>query len=145
MKTQLETAIVTAMRAKDAETLGTLRMLKAAINNAALKSTKELTGDDYIAITRSELKKRQDAFDIYIQNNRPDLAAKEENERTVLNKFLPAQLTREQVADIVQDVIGQMGSVTKKDMGKIMAAAKPRIAGGADGKTVSEIVQSLLV
>ena len=143
---KLETDIITAMKAGDAFGVTTLRMLKAAILNKEIASRpKKLTEDDVVAVTQTEVKKRKEAAVEFTKGNRPELAEKETKEAQLLTKYLPAQLSDDELKAIVKKAIQDTGAASMKDMGKVMAAVMPQIKGRADGQRVSGVVKEILV
>src|SRR3989344_4752749 len=131
---KLEADIITAMKAGDAFRVTTLRMLKAAILNKEIASRpKKLTEDDVVAVTQTEVKKRKESAVEFTKGNRPELAAKETKEAELLTKYLPAQLSDDELKTIVAKAVKDTGAASMKDMGKVMAAVMPQVKGRADG------------
>jgi uncharacterized protein YqeY len=134
-----------SMLAKDGERTGALRLLKSAIGYVQIeKKTETLSDADVLAIIQKEVKKRRDSIEQYEQGGRPELAAKEKTELTVLETFLPKALSPEELEGIVKAAIQEAGATSKKDMGAVMKLANAKAAGRADGKTLSGIVSRLL-
>jgi uncharacterized protein YqeY len=134
-----------SMLAKDGERTGTLRLLKSAIGYVQIeKKTETLSDADVLAIIQKEVKKRRDSIEQYEQGGRPELAAKEKSELTVLETFLPKALSPEELEALVKAAIQEAGATSKKDMGAVMKLANAKAAGRADGKTLSGIVSRLL-
>lgn len=136
-----------AMKAREAERLGVLRMLKAALKNASIEKggmSFELADADAIAIVRKELKKRQDSIESFQKGGRPELAAKEQSEAKFLEAYLPQSLTAEEVQALVAAAIAEAGATSKKDMGAVMKLVNERAAGRADGRTLSGAVSAAL-
>jgi uncharacterized protein YqeY len=136
-----------AMKAREAERLGVLRMLKAALKNASIEKGGmqfELSEPDALAIVRKELKKRQDSIESFTKGGRPELAAKEQSEAVFLQTYLPQALTPEELAALVAAAIAEVGATSKKDMGAVMKLANERAAGRADGRTLSAAVSAAL-
>lgn len=130
----------TAMKAKDAITLNVVRGLKSALKYAAIEkhgSDGELDDTDALAVVRREIKKRQDSVAQYGQAGREDLAGQERAEITVLEKYLPAAMSAEELTKLVEAVIAETGATTKKDMGKVMKLLQERSGGRADNKALS--------
>src|ERR1044071_3480478 len=123
-----------AMKAKDEAALRSLRAIKAAIIIAktAEGAGGELKEEDEIKLLQKLVKQRKDSLEIYRQQNRADLAQKEEEEITVIEKFLPRQLNDEELEKALSDIIAQAGAVSPADMGKVMAAANKELSGKAD-------------
>jgi len=139
-------AIKTAMLAKDQATLRGLRAIKAAI---ILAKTSEGAGGqlaeaDEVKLLQKLVKSRKDSLDIYQKQNREDLAAKEQEEITVIESFLPKQLGEAELKELIAAIIKETGASSAADIGKVMAAATKQLAGQADGKTISAVVKSLL-
>lgn len=135
----------TAMKAKNEAELRTLRAIKSAILiEKTSGSGTEVTEADEMKIIQKMAKQRRDSLDIFKQQNREDLAAKEEEELAILERFLPKQATPEELEAIVKAAIAQVGATSPADMGKVMGIASKQLAGKADGKTISETVKRLL-
>ncbi|KKX51952.1 MULTISPECIES: GatB/YqeY domain-containing protein [Sphingobacterium] len=138
--------IKTAMIAKDANKLRGLRAVKAAILLAKTEKghSEELTEETEIKVLQKLVKQRKESAEIYKTQNRDDLYAIEVEEQEVIEAYLPKQLSREEVEAIIKEIISTTGASTVKDMGKVMGAANQQLAGKADGRTISELVKSLL-
>jgi len=144
---QIDADLKKAMIAKEAEKLSVLRMLKSSIKYAAVDKIGAdgvLPDSDVIAVIRKELKKRQDSIESFTSANRADLADKEKLEAKFLEAYLPAALSNEQVEAFVKEAIIEVGATGKAQMGLVMKAVQAKVAGQADGKTISQIVQKLL-
>lgn len=134
-----------AMRAKDAVALEALRAIKSAILLAQTESSsKDLSEKDELKILQKLVKQRRDSAQIFTEQNRADLAEPELNQAKIIEKFLPEQLSEEEITAIVKQVISDTGAASMSDMGKVMGAANAKIAGRADGKTISTIVKKEL-
>ncbi|MGC6467527.1 MAG: GatB/YqeY domain-containing protein [Akkermansiaceae bacterium] len=136
-----------AMKAKDSVALTTLRALKTALTNAAIESgNKDNVVDDAtaLALVRKQIKQRQDSIEQFESANRPELAESEKAEITVLEKYLPAALSDEEVSAIVSAAIEETGATSRADMGKVMGIVQAKAAGRADGKTLSQAVMKHL-
>jgi uncharacterized protein YqeY len=136
-----------AMRAKDAARLGVLRMLKSALKYSAIeKAGAEAQLDDAEAtqVIRKQVKQRQDSIESFEKGGRPDLAAKEKDELAILQAYLPQGLKADELAKIVGETISELGATSRAQMGAVMKALQGRIAGRADGKTLSQEVQRQL-
>jgi uncharacterized protein YqeY len=136
-----------AMRAKQADKLSVLRMLKAAIKNAAIEKggmSAQLDDTEATAIIRKQVKQRQDAVDSFEKGGRPELADKERAEIEMLQAYLPKALSAEELAALVEEAIKETGATGKAQMGAVMKALQPKVAGRADGKTLSQEVQKRL-
>lgn len=137
----------TAMREKNTLALGTIRMLKSAIKNAAIEkggADAELTDPEVVAVIRREVKKRQDSFEQYTSGGRPELAAQEEAEIAILNGYLPEPLAESELHAIIDAAIAEVGATSRKEMGAVMKLVQERTDGRADGKTLSQAVMAKL-
>ena len=136
----------TAMLAKDEKSLRSLRAIKAAILLAKTSEGAggELKEDDEIKLLQKLVKQRKDSLEIYQQQNRADLALKEQEEIEVIEKFLPKQLSADELKSELAAIIRETGASSAADMGKVMGQATKRLAGKADGKTISALVKELL-
>lgn len=135
-----------AMRAKDEAALRTLRAIKAAIliEKTSEGATGEITEATELKMLQKMAKQRRDSLDIFVQQNREDLAAKEREELAILERFLPKQMTTEELQAELKGIIAQVGATSAADMGKVMGVASKQLAGKADGKAISEEVKALL-
>lgn len=136
----------TAMLAKDEKALRSLRAIKAAILLAKTSEGAggELKEDDETKLLQKLVKQRKDSLEIYEQQNRTDLAQKEQDEIEVIEKFLPKQLSSDELRSELSSIITEVGASSPADMGKVMGAATKKLAGKADGKTISALVKELL-
>lgn len=145
LETQIMAQMKDAMKAKDEAGLRGLRAVKAAILLAKTSGgSGELTSDDEVKLLQKLVKQRKDSLEIYRQQNRADLAQKEEEEIAIIEKFLPKQLDAEELKTIIAAIIAETGAASAADMGKVMGAANKQLAGQADGKTISAVVKELL-
>ncbi|MFO1440515.1 MAG: GatB/YqeY domain-containing protein [Verrucomicrobiaceae bacterium] len=144
---QLTEDIKNAMKARDTVVLNVVRGLKSALKYAAIEklgAEGELAEADAMAVVRKEIKKRQDSVASYEQANRQDLADTEKAEIAVLEKYLPAAMSAEEITKLVEGVIAELGATSKKEMGAVMKVLQERTAGRADGKTLSGEVSKRL-
>jgi uncharacterized protein YqeY len=140
---QLQEDLKTAMRAKDVVALNALRALKTALTNAAIEKSglgATLDPAEAVAVVRKQVKQRHDSLAQYAANDRPELAAVEQAEITVLERYLPAPLTAEELDALVAAAIADTGATTKADLGKVIKLAQDKAAGRVDGKTLSQAV-----
>jgi len=144
LKEQLSLDMKEAMKAKQAERLSTIRQLRSAIKNKEIEQRKELDDDGVISVIGTLVKQRREAAQMYSDNDRPELAAKEETELQVLQHYLPAQLSEEEISEIVSQVISEIGATSMKEMGKVMPQVMARTKGAAEGKIVNQIVREQL-
>ncbi|GAK30264.1 glutaminyl-tRNA synthetase [Weissella oryzae SG25] len=141
---QLTADMKTAMKAKDKETLSVVRMVKASLSNEEIKLGHPLSADDELAVLSREMKQRVEEQAAYADADRTDLADGIQVQMDVLKRYLPEQLSADEVAEIVKATIAEVGASSKADLGKVMGALMPKVKGKADGKLVSQTVQSLL-
>lgn len=142
--TTLNDDIKTAMKAKDKETLSVLRMLKSAIQNEQIKAGRDLNGEEELTVLSREMKQRRDSLSEFEKAGRDDLADKVKIEITIVEKYMPKQLSEEEIRQIVQKAIDQTGASSPKEFGKVMGAVMPEVKGKADGNQVNAIVKELL-
>lgn len=146
LEQQIMDEMKVAMKAKDEATLRGLRAIKAEIIKAKTEpgAGGEISAEKELSMLQKMMKQRKDSLLIYQQQNRPDLAKKEEEEIAIIEKYLPKQISSEELKTELQQIIIETGASSAADMGKVMAAATKRFAGRADGKTISAIVKELL-
>ena len=146
LKARLRQDLNTAMKARDELTTATLRMTLTAITNeeVAGKSARELGDDEVMRIITREGKKRREAAEAYDAAGRTELAARERAEGDVLERYLPAQLGADELAELVRSAVVEAGATSQRDMGAVMKLVQPRVAGRADGKRVSDEVRRQL-
>lgn len=135
-----------AMKSKDEAALRALRAIKAEIIKAKTEpgAGGEVSADKELSLLQKMMKQRKDSLEIYQQQNRADLAKKEEEEIAVIEKFLPKQLSGEELKVELQQIISETGASSPADMGKVMGVATKKLAGKADGKSISAMVKELL-
>lgn len=147
LSNQVTEDIKNAMRAKDTVALTTLRALKSAIKNSAIEkggADAELDDTEVTAVIRKQIKQRQDSITQYDQAGRSELSYKEKAEIEILEKYLPAALSQEEIEQAVAESIAETGATSKADMGQVMKAVQEKTGGRADGKTLSQAVQAKL-
>jgi uncharacterized protein len=147
LQEKIDSDLKEAMKAKEAERLSVLRMVKSAMMNAAIEkhgAGGKLADSDAIVVLRKQVKQRQDAVDGFEKGGRPELAEKEQREIGILSEYLPQPLTPEEVASIVQAAIAETGASSKAQMGRVIKIVNEKAAGRADGRTLSEAVQKAL-
>ena len=144
LKDALSAAVVTALKAKEKETVSTLRFLLSAVKNKEKDLRRDITDDEVQAVALSQVKQRQDSIEQFEKGGRVDLADKERAELEILKDYIPEQLSEEELRKIVKDAITETGAESMKDMGKLMQAVMAKAKGKADGKAVSAIVKELL-
>lgn len=144
LKTQITEDMKTAMRAKDSARLGAIRLLQSAMKQREVDERIELNDSDVITIIEKMLKQRRDSIAAFESANRTDLADIEKFEVTVLQGYLPQQLTENEIKVILDQVVTDTGAEGVKDMGKVMAAIKPLVAGKADMGKISGLIKARL-
>ena len=134
------------MKAKDTQSLEALRSIKAALLLAQTEmgAKTDLSEEEEIKLLQKQVKQRKDSAAIYIEQGREDLAEPELAQAKIIEQFLPKQLSEEEVGKIVAEIIAETGASSMADMGKVMGLASARLAGKADGKTISTIVKEIL-
>ena len=147
LQKRIDEDLIAAMRARDSARLGVLRMLKAALKNAAIEKVGaegELEDSEAIAVVRKQVKQRQDSIESFEKGGRSELAEKERAEIEVLDGYLPQAMSGEELKRIVAETIAETGATSRAQMGAVMKALQPKVAGRADGKTLSGEVQRQL-
>ncbi len=144
LKTALTAALKEAMTAKDNVRRDAIRFLQSAIKQVEIDTRKELSQEDMLGILQKELKKRKESLDELTKVGRAEEAAAAQNEISIIEAFLPKQLSREEIAALVSEAIAQTGVTSAKEMGKLMGALMPKVKGLADGKLVNDVVRELL-
>ncbi len=137
--------IMEAMKARNQERLAPLRMLKTALMNREIERGRPLTEAEDLQVVSSLIKQRRESIEQFERGGRTDLAARESAEITVLEAFLPAAMGRDELERTIDEVVKETGATSPKDLGKVMKALMPRLAGtGVDGKAVNELVRGRL-
>jgi uncharacterized protein YqeY len=144
LREQIDSDIKDAMKSGAKDKVSALRMLSAALKNKQIEKRAPLTDGEVADTVRSLIKQRKDSIEQFGKGGRQDLVDKEAAEVAVLEVYLPQQMAREEIEKIVREVIGQTGAQGAKDMGKVMKALVPILAGRADNKLVSELVKGSL-
>jgi uncharacterized protein len=144
LQDQIDIDIKSAMKSGAKDKVSALRMLSAAIKNKQIEKRAPLVDGEIVDTVRSLIKQRKDSIEQFAKGGRQDLVDKETAEVAVLEVYLPQQMAREEIEKIVREVIAQTGALGAKDMGKVMKALVPLLAGRADNKLVSELVKSSL-
>jgi uncharacterized protein YqeY len=144
LKKRLQDDLKDAMRQKDEVRKRTIRMALASIKNQEVEARGELSDADLAAILQQEAKRRRETLDELAAVDRPDLVASEQAELEVLLAYLPQQLSREEITDLAQGVIAEVGAEGPRQMGDVMRVLMPQLKGRADGKVVNQVVRELL-
>jgi len=144
INTRLNDEMVIAAKAKDKIRLSAIRMLKTALHNKEIELMRPLNESETLQIISAMVKQRKDSIEQFAKGGRTDLVEKEEAELKVVQEFMPAQMSDDEVVSIIQKAIEEAGAVSVKDMGKVMKVLMPQLTGKADGKMVGEKVKELL-
>jgi uncharacterized protein YqeY len=145
LEKEIMTSMKEAMKAKDQTALAALRAVKSEILIAKTSGdSDELTEEDEIKLVQRLVKQRKDSARIFVEQNREDLSEPELAQAAVLEKFLPEQMSEEEISKVVADIIAKTGAAGMKDMGKVMGMANKELAGKADGRTISTVVKAQL-
>jgi len=147
LQQRVDSDLKEAMRAKDATKLGVLRMLKSALKYAAIAKSgaeAELSDAEAVQVIRKQAKQRRDSIESFEKGGRAELADKEKEELTILNAYLPQEMSPDELAKVVRETIAEVGATSKARMGVVMKALQARAGGRADGKTLSaEVARQL--
>jgi uncharacterized protein len=144
---RVDSDLKAAMREKNATKLGVLRMLKSALSYATIEKSGaqgELTDADAAQVVRKQVKQRQDSIESFEKGGRAELAAKEKDELSILQSYLPQGMSADEISKVVRETIAEVGASSKAQMGAVMKALQTKVAGRADGKTLSTEVQKQL-
>jgi len=144
LKDAITDAMKSAMRAGEKKKLGTIRLILSAIKQVEVDTRKDLSDDDVLVILDKMVKQRRESISQYEQAGRDELADVEKEEIEILQRYLPEQMSAEDLESFLKDIIAQTGAESMKDMGKVMGMASAKLAGKADGKTISLTVKKLL-
>ena len=144
LKEQLTAAMKEAMKARQSERLGTLRMLISAIKNKEIDKREELDDSAVIEVLSSFVKQRREAAEVYRKNDKLDMAEAEERELVIVQEFLPAQLSEDEVKALVDEVVTELAAESMKDMGRVMKVLTEKTKGRADGRIFSDLVRAKL-
>ena len=133
-----------AMKQGEKARLSVIRLVRGAVRQAEIDGKKTLSDDEIIGVITKEVKMRRDSIEEFERGGRSDLVEKTQAEIAILMPYLPEQLSPDEVRQLVETAVAEVGATTAKDMGKVMGVLMPRVKGRADGKLVNEIVRSLL-
>jgi uncharacterized protein len=142
--TRLEDELKQAMAARDAERRDTLRLILASLRSAEKELLRPLHDDEELQVLQRERKRRAEAAEAFREAGRDEQAESEERELAVLEEFMPAPLSEEELEEIVDDAIAEVGATSMRDIGRVMADVMPQVAGRADGSAVSQLVREKL-
>ncbi len=144
LEEKINADLKTAMLAKDEATVRSLRAVKSAILLAKTSGSENISPEDEMKMLQKLVKQRKESVDIYLAQNRADLAKTEQEEIAVIEKYLPKQMSEEEIKAELKKIIDQVGAKSAAEMGKVMGAASKHFAGKADNKVVSQLVKQLL-
>ena len=141
---KLNEEMVTATKSKDKMRLSAIRMLKTALHNKEINLMRPLNESEVLQVLSSMIKQRKDSIEQFTKGGRTDLVEKEEAELKVIQEFMPAQMSEDEVDSLIKKAIEEAGAVSVKEMGKVMKILMPKLTGTADGKMVGEKVKAFL-
>jgi len=141
---RVSSEMVKAAKDKDKETLSALRMIKSALHNREIDLKDQFGEKEILQVLSSMIKQRKDSVEQFRNGGRPELAQKEEKEIEVIRRFMPEQMSEEEIQAEIEDAIKEVGAEGVRDMGKVMKILMPRLTGKADGKAVGEAVKTRL-
>lgn len=144
LEEKIRADLIKALKDKDSLKISVLRFLLAEIHNFWMGKQKALTDEDVVSVIRRQVKLRQEAIGAYQKTNRNDLVEKERKEFEILSKYLPQQLSIEELEKVVKQTIGEVGAVGMQDFGRVMGAVMAKIKGRAEGSEVSQMVKKQL-
>ncbi|MCE5388244.1 MAG: GatB/YqeY domain-containing protein [Acidithiobacillus sp.] len=144
LREQIQEEMKAAMRARDSERLGTIRMLLAAIKQREVDERREQSDGDVLAVVEKLIKQRKESARQFRDGGRPELAEKEEAEIIILQSYLPAPLTPEEISAAIAAAIAESGASSARDMGKVLAVLRPKVQGRVDMALLSEKVKNSL-
>lgn len=146
LKDRLKSDLTAAMRARDDVRKGTLRMTLSAIGTAEVAGTsaKQLSDDEIITVLTREVKRRREAAEAFRSGGRADSAEREEAEAAIISEYLPAQLSSDELTQLVDQAVAEAGAESPRDMGKVMKILQPKVAGRAEGRVVADAVKTRL-
>jgi uncharacterized protein YqeY len=144
LQQRLDDDLKGAMKSSNTLKTSVLRMVKAAIKNKQVEKRKELSDEEIISVISMLSKQRRESIDLFLKGGREDLAEKEKKELSILQSYLPSQLTPEELDRLIREAIEESSAEGVKNMGKVMRLLMPRVKGAADGKVVNERVKELL-
>lgn len=144
LKERIDADYKAAMKARDEVQVAVLRLLRSAIHNAEIDKRRALTDDEVLGVIQAEIRKRREAIEAFEQGGRTDLADRERAELAILERYLPQALSRDELIALIRATIQQVGALSVRDMGKVMAALMPQVRGRADGREVNALVRQIL-
>lgn len=144
LKSEIQETVKSALKRSDRVTLETLRLVLSAVHNEEIKVRRDLTNEEIEKVVATLCKQRKEAIDLFRQGDRIDLVEKEEAELKVLQRFLPAPLTENEIRTLIQASIEELGAKGIHDLGRLMKQIMPKVSGRSDGKRVNELAREML-
>ncbi len=144
IREKIDSDLKEALKSGDRTGVSVLRLLKSALKNREIEKGRELTEEDILSVLSSQAKQRKESISEYEKAGREDLASKERAELAIIERYLPEQLSEEELLKLIKEVIAETGASSPKDMGRVMKTLMPRVKGRADGKVVNQKVRELL-
>lgn len=144
LEEKLSNDLTTAMKSGDKIVVETLRVIRAAIQNARLAKQKDFSDEDVLAVINKEAKKRKESIELYEKGGRTDLVQQESKELEIISAYLPEALSDEALMQIIDETLKESGAESMQDMGKVMGLIMPKVKGKADGKHVQNLVREKL-
>ncbi len=144
LQEQISAALKDAMRARDEDKLTTLRLVLTAIKKREKEAGNLLEDQEVISVITSQIKQRRESIEQYRKAGREDLAQTEEKELQILQGYMPEQVSEEEISNVLDEIIAEVGAVSMKDMGKVMKAAMAKLAGKAEGGAINAMVKAKL-
>lgn len=144
LQEQLLNDMKQAMKSGDSAVVDTLRILRSELNNARIAKGEELSEEEMIEVLARDAKRRKESIEAFEKGERTDLVAQEKRALEITSAYLPEPLSEDALKAVIEEVVGQTGAESMKDMGKVMGALMPRVKGRADGRLVQEMVKAFL-
>ena len=144
LRDRLDQDLIEAMRRRDALRRSVLRYMRSEIHNQEIASQATLDNDGILGVLTRQAQQRRDSIEAFTNGNRKDLADKEQAELAIILEYLPEQMSRDEVVELVRQVVREVGAAGPRDMGKVMGRAMPQVRGRAEGREVSAIAAELL-
>ncbi len=144
MKTRLEDDLKQAMRSRDSARRDVIRYLRSEIRNQEIKVQEDLDDDGVVQVLSRQAQQRRDSIEAFTEANRTDLVDKEQAELEIILEYMPQQMTSDEIASLVREVVAEVGASGPGDMGKVMSQIMPKVRGRAEGREVSSIVMETL-
>ena len=144
LKERLMTDLQDAMRNKDITRRRAIRLVRADVKNAEIELQREATDEEIIQIISRDMKKRSEAIEMFERGRRPDLVAQERAEMKILTQYLPEQMSREQIAEVLHEIVDALGAEGPSSLGPVMRQAMDQLRGKADGRLVNQIAREIL-